>query len=193
MGYVTGEVIRELRKNKKMTQIELAERLVVSDKTVSKWETGRGLPDISILEELAGCLGISVAELLTGDVATNQNHSANMRKTSFYVCPVCGNVIASAGEGHFSCCGITLPPLEAEDDSVDHKINVETIDGELFVSLQHAMTKKHYISFFAFATSDRIQLVKLYPEQNAECRFMMRGHGTLYAYCNRHGMIKKMI
>ena len=52
MNYIAGDTIRRLREGKKLTQRELAERLCVSDKTVSKWETGRGLPDITILPEL---------------------------------------------------------------------------------------------------------------------------------------------
>ena len=64
MGYVTGNTIKELREKKKYTQQELAERLKISDKAVSKWETNRGLPDIGIIEDLAKVLGVSIAELL---------------------------------------------------------------------------------------------------------------------------------
>ena len=66
-SYVTGEVIRGLREKRRLTQRDLAQRLNVSDKTVSKWETGRGLPDITLLEPLAGALSVSVTELLSGD------------------------------------------------------------------------------------------------------------------------------
>ena len=111
--YVTGAVIRKLRENKKMTQEELAEKIFVSSKAVSKWETGQGFPDISLLEPLAKALNISVIELLSGEDIRNQNRSFNMAKGKFYVCPVCGNVIRSTGEAVVSCCGITLPPLEA--------------------------------------------------------------------------------
>ena len=114
MNYITGETIRKLREKKKLTQKELSEKLMVSDKTVSKWETGKGLPDISILSELAKALSVSVPELLTGDVAVNRNISANMKRSKFYVCPICGNVIHAMGEGAFSCCGIRLPEQEAE-------------------------------------------------------------------------------
>ena len=51
--YVTGTVIKELREKDKMTQFQLAEKLGVSDKTVSKWETGKGYPDITLLEPIA--------------------------------------------------------------------------------------------------------------------------------------------
>ena len=62
-----GKFIAALRKEQSITQKELAQRLGVSDKTVSKWETGRGLPEISIMQSLCKILGVSINELLTGD------------------------------------------------------------------------------------------------------------------------------
>lgn len=190
MGYVTGKIIKELREQKNLTQKQLADMLQISDKTVSKWETDRGLPDIGLIEGLAGSLGISVAELLTGEYAVNSNRSSNMKKMKFYVCPVCGNVIQSTGEGTYSCCGIVLPQLQVEDEDDRHQICVETLENEYYIHMDHPMTKEHYISFLAYVTSDRIQLVKLYPEQNVEGRFTRRGHGLLYAYCNQHGLFQ---
>lgn len=192
-NYVTGSAIRLLREKKGYTQKQLAERLMVSDKAVSKWESGRGLPDISLIEPLAKTLGISVAELLSGECIQNTNRHGNMNKSRFYVCPVCGNVIFAAGEGAFSCCGVQLPPLEREEDDPEHQITTERIEDDLFVSVSHPMEKTHYISFFAYVSADRVQIVKLYPEQNAEARFPARGRGTLYAYCNHHGLFGKRI
>lgn len=192
-NYVTGGAIRLLREKKGYTQKQLAERLMVSDKAVSKWESGRGLPDISLIEPLAKNLGISVAELLSGECIQNTNRHGNMHKSRFYVCPVCGNVIFAAGEGAFSCCGVQLPPLEREEDDAEHVISTERMEDDIFVSLSHPMEKTHYISFFAYVSADRVQLVKLYPEQNAEARFPIRGRGTLYAYCNHHGLFGKRI
>lgn len=187
-NYVTGSAIRELREKKGLKQKELADILCVSDKTVSKWETGRGLPDISLLEPLSSALGISVAELLSGECITNVNRSANMLRSKFYVCPVCGNVIWASGEGAFSCCGISLLPLEAEEPDGEHEIRAERIEDEWYVTIDHPMSKTHAIRFIAFVTCDRIQVVRLYPEQNAEARFFVRGKGKVYAYCNRHGL-----
>ena len=193
MPYVSGEALRRLRTERGMTQRALAERLSVSDKTVSKWETGRGLPDIALLPELAAALRISVAELFTGGHAENLNRAANMLRSVFYVCPVCGNVIVSAGRGAYSCCGILLPEAEPQDADGAHEIEVETDANELYVHVAHPMEKPHSLSFFAYVTSGSAELVKLYPEQNAEARFLRRGHGTLYAYCTRHGLFKKKI
>ena len=193
MNYVTGNTIKELREKHKLTQKQLADQLAVSDKTVSKWETGKGLPDIGIITDLAQALGISLAELLTGEYAVNQNRSANMARLSFYVCPLCGNIIQAVGSGSYSCCGILLPELEVEEADERHEIQVETVDQEYYVSLDHEMTKEHYISFFAYVTADRVQLAKLYPEQSAAAGFTRQGHGFIYAYCNRHGLYKVRI
>ena len=187
----TGATVKALREARKLTQADLAEMIGVSSKTVSKWETGKGLPDISLLQPLAQALGISVIELMNGERIINQNISANMLRCKFYVCPLCGNVIHSMGSSLISCCGITLPALEAEEGDASHEIFVEAVEDEHFVSVSHPMTKQHYISFLAFVTSDRLQMVKLYPEGNAETRLQLRGRGMLYWYCNRHGLFRK--
>ena len=189
-AYVTSAAIRQLREKQKLTQAELAEKIGVSSKTISKWETAKGLPDISLLQPLAQALGISVIELMNGEHITNQNISANMRRTKFYVCPVCGNIIHSMGDSLVSCCGITLPALEAEEADPAHVLHIEVVEDEHFLTLEHPMTKQHYISFLAFVTTDRLQLIKLYPEGNAESRMQLRGLGTLYWYCNQHGLFK---
>ena len=191
--YVTGNTIKQLREARSLTQAELAEQLGVSSKTVSKWETAKGLPDISLLQPLAKALGISVIELMNGQPIENKNISANMLRGKFYVCPLCGNAIHSLGSAVVSCCGITLPPLEAEDVDEEHTISIENVEDEHFVTVHHPMTKAHYISFIAFVTSDRIQMVKLYPEGNAETRLQLRGKGHLYYYCNQHGLFKKKV
>ena len=189
--YVTGNTIRQLREDRRMTQADLAQKLGVSSKTISKWETGKGLPDITLLQPLAQALGISVIELMNGEHITNRNISANLRRCKFYVCPICGNILYSTGNAVVSCCGVTLPPLEAEDADEDHTVTVESVEDEHFLTIHHPMTKEHFISFVAYVTCDRVQFVKLYPEGEAQTRLQMRGLGTLYYYCNRHGLYKK--
>ena len=185
-----GNLILQLRKEKNLTQKQLGEKLGLSDKTISKWETDRGLPDVTLLEPLAKALKVSVAELLSGEYVVNRNRSGNPERARFYICPICGNVIWSMGEGAFSCCGVTLPPLEAEEPDGEHILSVETVDNEWYVSADHPMTKEHFLSFIALVSYDRVQLCKLYPEQAAEARFPRRGGGTLYACCNRHGLYR---
>ena len=189
-NYITGKIIKELREKQGLTQLELAEIINVSDKAVSKWETGKGLPDITLIEPLAKALKVSVIELMNGEYITNKNESSNMLKSKFSVCPVCGNIIHTMGENINSCCGINLPILEAEEGD---NINCDMVENEIFVSLTHEMSKEHYISFIAYVTNDRCEIVKLYPEQNAEARFLKRGRGIIYAYCNKDGLMKKNI
>lgn len=97
------------------------------------------------------------------------------------------------GDAVISCCGITLPPLEAENFDDAHAITIEKVEDEQFITVNHDITKRHYISFIAYFTSDRVQFVKLYPEGNAEARFQLRESGYLYIFCNKHGLMKKKI
>jgi desulfoferrodoxin (superoxide reductase-like protein) len=160
----------------------------VSAKAVSKWETGKGFPDISLLESLAAALGISVIDLLSGCTVRNRNRAANMLRSKLYVCPVCGNVIQTAGEAVVSCCGITLPLLEAEACDAEHQIKKETVEDEYYVTLDHPMSKDHFISIIAAVSGDGIQLKKLYPEGPCEARFRISAVSRIYAYCNHHGL-----
>ena len=188
--YVTGAVIRRLRESKKLTQEELAQKIHVSGKAVSKWETGQGFPDVSLLEPLAGALGLSVIELLSGEDIRNSNPHSNILRSKFYVCPVCGNVIRTIGEAVIVCCGVTLPPVEAEPADEEHGIRVEAVEDEYYVSVDHPMTKEHFISFLAAVSDQSVQFVKLYPQGGAEARFKRGRVKRLYAYCNRHGMFE---
>lgn len=186
--YVTGAVIKELREKNKMTQLQLAEKLGVSDKTISKWENAKGYPDITLLESIAEALSVSVTELISGNTVTNSNVSANMMRSRFFICPVCGNIIHSMGEAVIQCHGVQLQPEEAEETDEEHKIFVERIEDEYYVRIEHEMYKNHYISFIAAVSSDRIQMVKLYPEGNAEARFKISGVKKIFFYCNRSGL-----
>lgn len=189
-SYITGTAIKMKREAKGLTQSELADIIGVTSKAVSKWETGKGFPDISLLSPLASALSVSVIELLNGETIINKNRASNMLKAKFYVCPICNNVIYSIGDALISCCGITLPPLEAEEADSEHKIDIEKVENEHFFYMNHEMTKSHYISFMAYVTYDKVEFIKLYPEGNAQTRFQIRGRGFIYAYCNKHGLIK---
>ena len=186
--YVTGAIIKKLREEKRITQAELAEQLHISDKTISKWETGKGYPDISLIEPLASALGISVIELMSGNDVCNSNRSLNMRKIKFYVCPICGNVVTAIGEAVISCCGVTLPALEAERADDTHVLTVEQSEDEYYVSVNHEMSKSHYISFLAAVKDNSVELTKMYPESLAEARFKTSRTREIYYYCNRHGL-----
>lgn len=187
-NYIIGELIKKIREERNMTQVQLSQILSVSEKTISKWETGRGLPDISLLEPLAKALNVSVYELINGKQFINTNKCSNMLKTKFYVCPICGNIITSTGEGDFSCCGNNLIPWEAEEATDD----ILSISKDyIYVSIESKMTKDDYITFIAYVTSDKVNLVKLYPEQNAEVSFIKQGHGFIYYFDLKNGLFKK--
>ena len=186
--YITGAVIRQLREKNQLTQAELAEKLHVSDKAVSKWENGKGYPDVSLLEPIAGVFGVSVAELVSGRTVSNMNVSANMMRSKFYVCPVCGNAIHSMGEAVIHCHGIQLTPAQPEETDENHMIFIEGVEDEYYVRVEHDMTKQHYVSFIAALSMDRIQMVKLYPEGNAEARFKVNSVKKILFYCNRDGL-----
>ena len=199
--YITGTMIRSLREKRKMTQQQLAEQINVSDKTVSKWETGRGYPDVSLIEPLSAALGVSVIELFSGENVTNANRSSNMRRLKLHVCPLCGNIIQSTGEAIISCCGIVLPALEAEpeeesdqgQETVSHRLNISRAEDEYYVTIDHEMSKTHYISFICAVHDDGCDFRKLYPEGPAEARFKISGTRFFYYYCNQHGLFRANI
>lgn len=191
-SYISADTIRMLRERRGITQRVLADRIGVTDKAVSKWETGRGLPDASLVEPLAAVLGVSVAELFSGEIRVNTNRAGNMLRGSFYVCPVCGNVIHSLGAASISCCGVALPPLEAEgpEDGDPHAPVFARIEDDWLITLDHPMEKRHFISFVALVTMDGVTLRKLYPEQPPRVRISASGGGWLYVCCNRHGLFR---
>ena len=191
--YITGAMIKRLREQKQMTQAELAEKIFVTDKAISKWETGRGYPDVSLIEPLAKALGVSVIELLSGQNVVNTNRAANMKKLKLYVCPVCGNIIQSTGEAVVSCCGITLPEQEAEEaleNDNAHLAKIEKVEDEYYITISHEMTRMHYISFIAAVRTDGFEIKKLYPEQDSQARFKICGTREILYYCNHHGLFR---
>lgn len=111
-----------------------------------------------------------------------------MLHSKFYVCPVCGNIIHCMGAAVIQCHGIQLVPCQPEETDEEHMIFIEKVEDEYFVRIEHDMTKIHYISFIAAISDDRIQLVKLYPEGNAEARFQIRSVRKIMFYCNRDGL-----
>ena len=188
--YVTGTMIKRLREDKKMTQQQLAESIGVSGKAVSKWETGRGYPDISLIEPLAKALGVSIIELFSGEGVVNTNRSFKMQRMKIHVCPICGNLIQSTGEAVVSCCGIVLPALEAEPEDDGHHLHIEKVEDEYYVTIPHEMSKTHYISFILAVKDDGCEIRKLYPEGNAEARFKIEKKKSIMYYCNQHGLFK---
>ncbi|WP_419742467.1 helix-turn-helix domain-containing protein [Paraclostridium dentum] len=188
-----GNLIYQLRKEKNMTQKQVADEMNISDKTISKWERGQGCPDISLLPELAQILGTSVDGILSGEINLNEFVGGNMNKLKFYVCPQCNNLMTATGDASISCCGKKIEPLEVKKADDEHLLNIEPVEDELFVTSEHEMKKEHYISFVAYVRGDRALIVKQYPEWNMQFRFRKQGHGRLYFYCTNDGLYYQIV
>ena len=128
-----GLLIRTLRKSKGLTQKDLAERLGVVPKTVSKWETGQGFPDVSIISSLADVFGVSERILLSGSLEQNKIENGNLSRTKFFVCPNCGSVMQGVGESQVLCCGKILQPLKAQPVEENHQITVTEIEDDYYI------------------------------------------------------------
>ena len=188
-----GKLILELRTEKGMTQKELANAMNISDRTISKWERGLGCPDVSLLSELSQALSVNIEKILSGDLTPNEKDRGDMKKIRFYVCPTCGNVLFSTSEADISCCGRRLAMLDIRKEGAGHSMVVEEIENDYFVTIDHEMSKAHYISFVALAGYDSILLIKMYPEWNAEIRFPQVRGDRLFAYCVKHGLWEQKV
>ena len=193
-GREMGILLRHLRQEANMTQRELAETLHVSAQAVSKWETGAGCPDVSLLPALAARFGVSVERLLAGELEANETDGGNMKRLKFYVCPDCGNILTATGGGELHCCGRKLEPLQARPTDETHAVTVREIEEDWYVTFSHPMEKDHYFRFAAYVATERVLLVRLYPEQGGEFRIpQLRGGGKLYLCCSRDGLFEVKI
>ena len=183
-----GKLIYQLRQEKEMTQLQLAEQLNISDKAVSKWERGLGCPDVSLLPELSQIFNVDLEKLLAGELNSNEILCGNLKKMHFYVCPVCGNMITAMTDTGISCCGKKLQPLQPHKADEKQKLNVVRIENDFYITANHPMEREHYIPFVALLTSDTLMLRKLYPEWELQVRIPIFSHGKLLWYCNRHGL-----
>ena len=185
----TGELIRQFRIRMQLTQKQLAERIHVSDKAVSKWETGNGCPDISLLSVLADVFGTDVQTLLSGELDKNESEKGNMKRLRFYVCKECGNILTATSDASVTCCGGKLTPLQPRKAEEHEKLNMEDAGGEWFLTSGHPMTKEHYISFVAYVNDSTALLCKQYPEWNLQVHLPMYRSGRLLWYCNQCGLL----
>ena len=188
-----GKLIYELRREKNMTQKQVAELMNISDKTISKWERGLGCPDVSLLLGLSNIFGVSIEGILSGEINLNELSGGNMKNIKFYVCDKCGNLITSTSEAAISCCGKKMEAEVAKKAEEGHKLNVESIENEFFITTEHEMKKEHYITFVAHVKGDRVQIVKQYPEWNMQFRLNQVGRGKLYFYCINHGLFYQIV
>lgn len=189
----TGSIIQSLRRDLGLTQNELADMVGISDKAVSKWERGMGMPDLSLLPKLSEILKVDMESLISGNLEENQSQGGNMKKLKFYVCSECGNVITSTEDTSVSCCGKKLTELEMKKADDDHKLDVEIIENEYYITSEHEMKKEHYIDFVALVSGDTLILKKQYPEWDLQSRIPKIAHGKLIWHCNKHDLFYQLI
>ena len=185
-----GKLLCDLRKTKGMTQKQVADKLGIVPKTVSKWETGHGFPDVSTISALADILGVSERILLSGNLIQNTEEVGNIKRTKFYVCPHCGAIMQGTGNSQIVCCGKPLKHLKATQTDEEHAITVSEIENDFYITFNHEMTKEHFISFVAYVTFDKVLTVRLYPEQDSSVRFTKMYGGKFYYYCSKHGLFE---
>lgn len=193
MEWKIGETIAALRRERGITQEALAGAVGVSAAAVSKWETGKGYPDISLLPALSDSLGVAPGTLLLGELCANDVVGGNMKKTKYAVCPACGSITLTTGEAEITCCGRKLAALVPKKADAGEKLTVEPVENEWYITSAHAMTKEDYISFVAFQTGDRVQLIKQYPEWDLHVRIERRGHGMLLWYSAKAGLLYQLV
>ena len=186
----TGRLIASLRKEKGLTQREVADKLGICPKTVSKWETGKGFPDVSLIAKLSDVFAVDISKLLIGEMPKPRKEAGNVKRCKFYVCENCGNIVQELGNSEITCCGRKLSPLKAQAENDTHKVNVEIIEDDWYITFSHPMEKEHYITFFSYVRFDRTLTVKLYPEQAGEVRIPVMRGGKLYYCCNKHGLFE---
>ena len=189
----TGALIRRLRLEKGLTQHALARQLSLTAKTISKWENGRGCPDVSLLGALSAALEVDLAAMLAGDLSPNPVQGGNMKKTRYFVCPVCGSISLSSGNAQLTCCGRQLAPLEMQKAAPQARLQVENVEDEWFITSDHPMEKDNYIAFVAFQSGDRVELYRQYPEWNLQLRLRKRGHGMLIWYAADTGLMYQLL
>lgn len=188
-----GHLISLLRRERHMTQRQLAELMHISDKTVSKWERGLGCPDVSLLRSLSAVFEVNLDQLLSGELDSREFLGGNMKKTAFYLCPVCGNVVAAMADAAVSCCGRRMDPAVPQKAGENERLTVETVENDLFITSCHPMAKDHYITFVALLTGDSLMLRKQYPEWGLQVRIPAFGHGRLLWHCSRHGLFYQLV
>ncbi|QQK08787.1 helix-turn-helix domain-containing protein [Miniphocaeibacter halophilus] len=183
-----GELIYNLRKEKGLTQKNIADKLNISNKTVSKWERGLGCPDIALWNDLSEMLNIDISQMMTGELSLNKKDIGKISRIRFYTCPNCKNILTSTGEATIFCCGRKLDPLiPKKNEFVNVKIKIT--DVEYYITTDHEMNRKSYILFAAYVKNDNVFIRRMYPEQSPNFRIPYTPNGKLYIYSTKFGFL----
>ena len=166
----TAILIRQSRRERGLTQAQLAELLHVSAKAVSKWERAAGMPDASLIPALSQALGLSSEALLSGQAQSNPYDGGNMKRIQFYCCPVCGSLMTATGKPEINCCGRRLSPMKMQPADEAHALTITDVEDEKLLTWTHPMDKAHHLTFLAAIGYDCVHIVRLYPEGAQERR-----------------------
>lgn len=191
--YEAGRLIRSRRMELELTQKALADKMNISDKTVSKWERGLGFPDVNLIAELSEILSLSIESLISGKCSQNEFMEVNMKNSIYHVCRQCGSITVSTGKAEVTCCGEKLDPMEARKAADEQKLSVSPVENEWLVTGDCPMTKEDYVSFAAFFTSETMYMVKLYPEWDLCFRIPGRTSGKLVWYSKKQGLLYQYV
>lgn len=190
---LVGNTIKRIRTEQNMTQKQLADLMSISDKTVSKWERGLGLPEIALLNDLSEILNVDLASLLKGTVSNEDFVGGNMKNTKFYVCPSCHNISLCTGNAEITCCGrkvLEQTPIKANEDD---KLKIETTEDEWRITSEHEMSKENYISFVCYIADGGLNMYKMYPEWNLEFRMQKKRFGKLIWFSTSKGLLYQLV
>ncbi len=121
-----------------------------------------------------------------------------MSKVVFYRCEICGNMVAliRSGGGTLTCCGQNMTKLEANTTDAATEKHVPLItreDGKIKVQIGstiHPMLPEHHIEWIALESGDRLEIAYLKPGMDPKAEFSDAESGTVYEYCNLHGLWK---
>ncbi|MBQ7858661.1 MAG: DUF2087 domain-containing protein [Faecalibacterium sp.] len=187
-----GALLHTLRTGAGYTQRQVAQALCVTEQAVSKWERGKGCPDLSLLPALADLYAVDLRALLAGQLKVS-SQGGNMRNLKIYFCPQCGNLAAQLGGAQLTCCGRPLAALQPRPAADGHLPTITAVEDEWYLEFDHPMTKQHHLTFVAQVGLDHYRLTRLYPEQQPALRLPKLARCTLLIGCSEGGLYKVVL
>lgn len=169
-----------------LTQAQLAQKVGVVPRTVSKWECGQGIPDITLVTTLSEVLSLSLPALLSGACQSEAKSSGNLSRAHWYYCPRCGTLSFVSGNASIVCCDHPLFPLVIKPCTFP--VRAERDADELLVSGDHAMDKSNYVAFVALQNSETIIMRRLYPESDFLVRIPVIRRAKLLVFSTSEGL-----
>ncbi|MDO5334467.1 MAG: zinc ribbon domain-containing protein [Coriobacteriia bacterium] len=141
-------------------------------------------------EEAVSFMGAVLPTLKHWNTAERHDKSANLMRSTFYVCPNCLNVIWSTDAAMVTCCGAPLEALEPTNNAGTLAATVEVADGCQRIHVAHPMTGQDHLSFIAAVSNNLVQIKRLSPKQEAYAEFPLQGPCRLYAYGPDCGLVE---